>query len=303
LSYHNVEVGEFYQAKVTKIHPVKGYITLSINSFVKGHLHIEQMADNALKVMPPKFLEVGKEIRVRVFSVDAGKRSVVFTKKDTLMKDDTPVFKSYRDVKKGQKVIGVIVAETEHGYVVKSFGNLKGLLTFEDVQSKLSKNYDTSAFKPGSIVKAYVLFKKKDKGVALTLSKKKAKADNTEEDESKNTGYGGKTLDSGHLPTEEQVEKMFKTSKLSTLAKTSKDPSLVGTVHQFRILDIRENDSFYIVKSISGSKKQKAFAGILPKCMVTNHPDVINLDLTEPEFTAEGMILDLLHSQIPLVSF
>ena len=127
--------------------------------------------------MPPKFLEVGKEIRVRVLSVKASKRSLEFTKKDSLMKDDAPVYQSYKDVKKGSKVMGVIVGQTEYGYVVTSFGNLKGLLTLEDVKEKMGKEFDQSSFKIGSLVKTYVLFKKKDKGVALTMSKKKAKVD------------------------------------------------------------------------------------------------------------------------------
>ena len=102
------------------------------------------MTDNALKVMPPKFQETGKEIAVRVLNVDSSKRLLEFTKKDTLMKADVPVFQSYKEVKKGDKVVGVVVAECEHGYVVKSFGSLKGLLTYEDVKAKLTEGYDTS---------------------------------------------------------------------------------------------------------------------------------------------------------------
>lgn len=144
LNYHMIEVGQFYQAKIAKVNLDKKFITLSINDFVKGNLHIEHMADNALKVLPPKLQEVGKEIRVRILNVDAGKRSLEFTRKDTLMKESTPVYKSIKEVKKGDKVVGVIVAESEHGYVVKSFGNLKGLLTFEDIKEKLSKGHDSS---------------------------------------------------------------------------------------------------------------------------------------------------------------
>jgi len=144
LNYSLIKAGEFFSAKIEKVNVSKQYVSLSINQFVRGNLYLEHMADNALKVMPPKFQEVGKEIRVRVLNVDSSKRALEFTKKDTLMKQDTPVFNSYRDVKKGDKVIGVIVAANEHGYVVKSFGHLKGLLTFEDIKSKLTEDYDTS---------------------------------------------------------------------------------------------------------------------------------------------------------------
>jgi ribosomal protein S1 len=87
------------------------------------------------------------------------------------MKDDVPVYQSYKEVKKGDKVISVVVKKVEHGYVLRSFGNIKGLLTFEDIKQK----DESLSYKIGSIVKGYVLFKKKDKGLAITLSKKKAK--------------------------------------------------------------------------------------------------------------------------------
>ena len=48
------------------------------------------------------------------------------------------------------------------------------------------------------MVKAYVLFKKKGKGVALTLSKKKAKADAEEGGDAGKTAAN--TLEAAHLP-------------------------------------------------------------------------------------------------------
>lgn len=202
LNYKMVKVGDFFNAKIEKVNLAKQYITLSINQFVKGTLHIEHMGDNALKVMPPKFQEVGKEIAVRVLNVDSSKRSLEFTKKDSLMKKDAPVFQSYKEVKKGDKVVGVIVSECEHGYVVKSFGHLKGLLTYEDVKAKLTDGYDTSLFKAGNIVKGYVLFKKRDKGIALTMSKKKAKA-NTEDGAEGAVENDRSTLEGKYLPSED----------------------------------------------------------------------------------------------------
>ena len=55
LNYSMIKAGEFFNAKIEKVNLAKHYITLSINQFVKGNLHLEHMADNALKVMPPKF--------------------------------------------------------------------------------------------------------------------------------------------------------------------------------------------------------------------------------------------------------
>lgn len=55
MNYSMIKAGDFYNAKIEKVNLAKCYITLSINQFVKGNLHLEHMADNALKQMPPKF--------------------------------------------------------------------------------------------------------------------------------------------------------------------------------------------------------------------------------------------------------
>lgn len=56
------------------------------------------MADFPLKVIPPKFKAVGKQIKVRIFNVDAESRDLEFTKKDSLMKPSIAVYKSYKEV-------------------------------------------------------------------------------------------------------------------------------------------------------------------------------------------------------------
>jgi len=144
---------------------------LSLNDFVKGTLKLEHMSDFPSKTIPPKFATVGKQIKVRVFSVD--ERKVLFTKKDTLMKHDVQLFKNLKSVRKGDLIQGLIVAQNDHGFIVKSFGEVKGLLTFADVKEHLSKK-DKFELKPGCAVKAYVMWNKKGSGLALTLDKKKA---------------------------------------------------------------------------------------------------------------------------------
>jgi hypothetical protein len=63
------------------------------------------------------------------------------------------------------------VAENYYGYVIRTFGGVKCLLTFLEIKAhKKGKE-----FKVGGLVKGYVLFKKKDQGLALTLDKAKAK--------------------------------------------------------------------------------------------------------------------------------
>jgi ribosomal protein S1 len=151
---------------------------------------------------------------VRVLSVDSSKRLIEFTKKDTLMKEDCPVFKSFKEVKKGDKVYCVVVSTCEHGLVVKSFGDIKGLVTFEDIKQK-DKNFDESQYKVGTVLKAYCLFKKRDKGLALTLSKKKVKDAQTTEKEGEL-----ESIENSFLPSEHALETLLAESRFSTMVKS-----------------------------------------------------------------------------------
>jgi len=72
------------------VNQAKKYITLAINDFVKGNLHIEHMSDKPMKTIPPKLSEVGKEIKVRIFELNPKKRFLEFTKKDSFLKEDCP---------------------------------------------------------------------------------------------------------------------------------------------------------------------------------------------------------------------
>jgi ribosomal protein S1 len=85
------------------------YVLMKVNDFVKGRLYIEHMADLPLKMIPPKFTTIGKEIKVRVFSVDLKTRYVEFTKKESFFKDKTPVYQSYKEAQKGSKIVVVVV--------------------------------------------------------------------------------------------------------------------------------------------------------------------------------------------------
>ena len=50
------------------------------------------MSDLPLKTLPPKLVQVGKEIKVRIFYIDYKTRYIEFTKKETLFKEKTPVY-------------------------------------------------------------------------------------------------------------------------------------------------------------------------------------------------------------------
>jgi ribosomal protein S1 len=109
LNYNSIKCGMFVSATVEEVNEKEKFIGLRVNEFVKGRLYIEHMADFTVKVIPPKFTKIGKEMNVRVFFVDHETRYIEFTKKDTLLKEKTPVYQSYKDAGKGSKIVGVIV--------------------------------------------------------------------------------------------------------------------------------------------------------------------------------------------------
>jgi hypothetical protein len=256
-------------ATIVSVNELKKIVTLSLNDFVKGELRLEHMADYPVKVIPPKFTQTGKQIKVRVFSLD--ERSLVFTKKDSLMKHDVQIFKSLKSVVKGDKVYGVVVAQNEHGHIVKSFGEVKGLLTFADLKENSSKK-DKHELKTGSIVKAYVLFNKKGSGLALTLDKKKARKTEEVSDNDK------KTL-SKFMPTDEESVELKQT--YNSLLKHSADS--VGKVMTFKVSEQRQN--YYVIKSVL-EKKQK-FA-VLPKPLSSAFG--VSLPLDDQTFTFEAYV-------------
>lgn len=83
-------------ATIDEINEANKYIQLRINEFVRGKLFLEHMADFPIKVIPPKFKAIGKDIKVKIFNVDPESRDLEFTKKDSLMRSTVPIYKSYK---------------------------------------------------------------------------------------------------------------------------------------------------------------------------------------------------------------
>lgn len=279
LDFSALEVGQFVNATIDSHNEPRKTVTLSMNDFVKGVLTLEHMADYPIKVVPPKFTQTGKQIKVRVFSVN--ERQVVFTKKDSLMKHDVPLYKSQKAVKKGDKVVGVVVAQNEHGYIIKSFGEVKGLLTFADVKENHTKK-EKGELKAGSSIKCYVLFNKRNSGLALTLDKKKARQ------EKETTDMKGL---SEYLPTEEEltlIKELY-----SSLLKHSSDQ--VGKSFTWKIVETKSN--FYILKSLL--EKKTKFA-ILPKPLSSAFG--LSLPFDKEDFTFEGYVFQEFN-KIPVVTF
>jgi ribosomal protein S1 len=97
LNYESLACGHVVAGIIEEVNAQEHYVVLQLNEFVKGRLYLEHMADLPLKTMPPKLTQVGKYVKVRVFYVDLKTRYVEFTKKETLMKEKTPVYQSYKE--------------------------------------------------------------------------------------------------------------------------------------------------------------------------------------------------------------
>ena len=165
---------------------------------------------------------------------------------------------------------GVIVAQNEHGFIVRSFNDTKGLLTFTDVSENMSKK-EKSELKPGACVKTYVLWSKRNSGLALTLDKKKVKlVDSNAELE--------KSL-SSYLPqTEEELTHITET--YGQLVKNSASDCL-GKTFTWKVVEVKSNYS--ILKSVLERKTKIA---ILPKPMGSAFG--LSLPSDSDDFTMEG---------------
>lgn len=97
LNYDSLVCGQVLAGIIDEVNIQGRYVVIKVNDFVKGRLYIEHMADLPLKTIPPKLTQIGKYAKVRVFYVDLKSRYVEFTKKETLLKEKTPVYQSYKD--------------------------------------------------------------------------------------------------------------------------------------------------------------------------------------------------------------
>jgi hypothetical protein len=158
--------------------------------------------------------------------------------------------------------------------VVKSFGNIKGLLTLVDIE----KNKQIGNFKIGSMVKAWVLFNKKKSGLALTLDKKRAKKSNDKVDVKE-------TFES-YLPNAEDAKSLKKTYK--TLLSKQDNEQLIGKSFNFKIAD--EKDNYYVVKSEKDESSKTRVVAVVPKCLAQSCG--IAMPLNAADFRCQGLVLE-----------
>ena len=67
INYATIKPGQYVTGKVHEVLKDKDCLKIKISDFVYGYLHLEHMGENPLKSIPPKFAEVGRELKLRVF--------------------------------------------------------------------------------------------------------------------------------------------------------------------------------------------------------------------------------------------
>lgn len=278
LSYSQLQVGQFVNATIDRVNEVKKTVDLKLNDFVKGQLRLEHMADGPSKNIPQKFTTVGKQIKVRVFSMDD--RKVQFTKKDLFMKHDTPIYENLAACKKQDPFTGLIVAENEHGYILTSFNGVKGLLKFTDVAQHLSKK-QKQEIKVGTCLQCYILWCKRDKGLALTLDKNAASKKQSDESESLQDFF----------PSDEELKKIK--DEHSQLFKQSTE-NVHGKSFTWKVLAVYPK--FFLLKSVLDKKAKLA---VLPKPMTTAFG--LSLPFDQEDFTLEATVVSDCQ-KVPVVS-
>ena len=176
------------------------------------------------------------------------------------------------------------MAQNEHGFIVRSFNDTKGLLNFADVSENMSKK-EKGELKPGACVKTYVLWSKRNSGLALTLDKKKIKMTDASTDLEKSL--------STYLPqTEEEFTQI--TEMYNQLVKNSASVCL-GKTFTWKVAEIRSNYS--ILKTVL---EKKAKIAILPKPMMSMFG--LSLPTDMEDFTMEGFCFQEVN-KIPVVTF
>lgn len=167
VTWQNIEVGQVYTGltdKVVEEAKSQPYALIKINQFLSGILPLEHTADRSVLHIPEKLKQPGKKIKVRVFSVNKLTKTLIFTKKKMLMKQNTPVILKREDIQIGQEAYGVVGRSIEGGYIIKFMNDIAGFLPSEEIPEE-------NTIKSGQTIRVFVGYNNlKQKKIGLALS-------------------------------------------------------------------------------------------------------------------------------------
>lgn len=120
------------------------------------------------------------------------------------------------------------------------------------------------------MVKTYCLFNKRNSGLALTLSKKKA-------NQTSSNSEGALTF-ANYLPDSDASKELKESYK--SMIKKQNCAELVGKSFTFKIAE--EKSTYYVVKAVRDENSSTKIAAIVPKCLALSCG--ITLPLSRPDF-------------------
>jgi len=296
VNWQNIEVGQFLMATTDKVvnDPKKGvYLLLKINEFVSGIMPLEHTSDRVVGHIPEKIAAPGKQIRVRVFSVNKLTKTLILTRKKLLMKEDDnkSVIKNREDIEPLKEIYGVVGKNVEGGYIIKFMNDIAGFLSQDEIP-------EDKPIKTGQTISVFVGYnniKQKKIGLALTLESAKKLS-------TKQSTMGE---DSKHIFAS------IKSDLNIELPEASKSKLAVGQIYEFKPVSNdselkHDPENYLLVKSVG---LENNFYAYVPKYHVSdfkqNNGKMFELVAQGlMNLTFKGIILNIIepHSVI-VVSF
>lgn len=171
LNWDNVKGGITVEGTIREV-VEDNYVVVDINEDIFGRVYRAHLSDAPQKTISKKLKNsVGKKMTFKTWKADSKNEILELTKKESIVKDKVFVPSDIDDskVRNGVKLTGTLIAQDEKGYIIEFYNNLRGFLPFLSME-KYNKKY---AFKKGTLIDAYLLFKTKD-GLSLTVSEEES---------------------------------------------------------------------------------------------------------------------------------
>lgn len=171
LSWDTIKGGITVEGTIREI-VEDNYLVVDINEHIFGRVHKMHLADAPIKRINKKFKNsIGKKMTFKTWKAIGDKEILELTMKESIVKEKVFVPKDIDDprIKNGVKLSGVLVAQTDLGYIIEYYNDLRGFLPFES----LEKHNEKFAFQKGALVTAYLIVKTK-KGLSLTISEEES---------------------------------------------------------------------------------------------------------------------------------
>ncbi|EGX93638.1 Nucleic acid-binding, OB-fold-like protein [Cordyceps militaris CM01] len=130
-------------------------LTLQIAEGITGFVPERHLSDVKLQHPEKKFRQ-GMKIKARVLSNDLIKKRIRLTLKKTLVNSETPIIRSYDDVKVGSQALGTIIKLESSGARIQFYDELRGFLPISEMSEAYIRD-PSEHFRVGQVVSVHVL--------------------------------------------------------------------------------------------------------------------------------------------------